>query len=187
MSDNQENNNNENNNNQNNNNQKSNVAGIVTVLVVLFVIIAIFIFLFAKLINFVESIIFSDDFKDMANNAVQQIQQIEQKTYDSQLESLTEELVGVLEDEDTYVQYDIYNGAITIDIFRQDLTVPEEELDATRFGIELFGEVPDTLFNEVIAWYHSRGEYPYVVINMCDSQGHILYKVEGDTQVEVNY
>ena len=104
MSDNQENNNNENNNNQNNNNQKSNVAGIVTVLVVLFVIIAIFIFLFAKLINFVESIIFSDDFKDMANNAVQQI---EQKTYDSQLESLTEELVGVLEDEDTYVQYDI--------------------------------------------------------------------------------
>ena len=133
MSDNQENNNNENNNNQNNNNQKSNVAGIVTVLVVLFVIIAIFIFLFAKLINFVESIIFSDDFKDMANNAVQQI---EQKTYDSQLESLTEELVGVLEDEDTYVQYDIYNGAITIDIFRQDLTVPEEELDATRFGIE---------------------------------------------------
>ena len=35
MSDNQENNNNENNNNQNNNNQKSNVAGIVTVLVVL--------------------------------------------------------------------------------------------------------------------------------------------------------
>ena len=146
MSDNQE-----NNNNQNNNNQKSNVAGIVTVLVVLFVIIAIFIFLFAKLINFVESIIFSDDFKDMANNAVQQI---EQKTYDSQLESLTEELVGVLEDEDTYVQYDIYNGAITIDIFRQDLTVPEEELDATRFGIELFGEVPDTLFNEVIAWYH---------------------------------
>ncbi len=36
MSDNQENNNNENNNNQNNNNQKSNVAGIVTVLVVLF-------------------------------------------------------------------------------------------------------------------------------------------------------
>ena len=76
---------------------------------------------------------------------------------------------------------------ITIDIFRQDLTVPEEELDATRFGIELFGEVPDTLFNEVIAWYHSRGEYPYVVINMCDSQGHILYKVEGDTQVEVNY
>ena len=119
MSDNQE-----NNNNQNNNNQKSNVAGIVTVLVVLFVIIAIFIYLFAKLINFVESIIFSDDFKDMANNAVQQI---EQKTYDSQLESLTEELVGVLEDEDTYVQYDIYNGAITIDIFRQDLTVPDRK------------------------------------------------------------
>ena len=108
MSDNQENNNNENNNNQNNNNQKSNVAGIVTVLVVLFVIIAIFIFLFAKLIKFVEKKKFSDDFKDMANNAVQQI---EQKTYDSQLESLTEELVGVLEDEDTYVQYDIYNGA----------------------------------------------------------------------------
>ena len=36
MSDNQENNNNENNNNQNNNNQKSNVAGIVTVLVLFF-------------------------------------------------------------------------------------------------------------------------------------------------------
>ncbi|MBU5336404.1 hypothetical protein [Intestinibacter bartlettii] len=162
------------------NNSNDNKGGILVGTIIFFVII---IFIIGKIVNVVESIIMSDDFKDDVNHAVTTIQQ---ETYDSKLEALTGDLVVTLKQDD-YVQYNVQNGVVTIDIFVEDLHVPEEELDATRYGIELFGVVPDTLFNEIIYWYNTKGEYPYVVLNMCDAEGHILYNLEGNKEIQGNY
>ncbi|MDY5213246.1 hypothetical protein [Intestinibacter sp.] len=167
-----------------NNSNNDNKGGIPVYVIIILVIIIIAVFIFiGKLLDAVESVFMSDDFKDDVNHAVTTIQQ---ETYDSKLEALTGELAEILEQDD-YVQYDVENGIITIDIFDEDLYVPEEELDATRYGIDLFGIVPDTLFNQIIHWYNTKGEYPYVILNMCDAEGHILYKLEGDSEIEENY
>lgn len=170
--------------NNTNNSNDDNKGGVpVYVIIILLIIIIAIIIFFGKILNAVESAIMSDDFKNDVNHAVTTIQQ---ETYDSKLEALTGDLVETLKQDD-YVQYKVQNGIVTIDIFVEDLHVPEEELDATRYGIELFGVVPDTLFNEIIYWYNTKGEYPYVVLNMCDAEGHILYNLEGNKEIQGNY
>ena len=92
-----------------NNSNNDNKGGIPVYVIIILVIIIIAVFIFiGKLLDAVESVFMSDDFKDDVNHAVTTIQQ---ETYDSKLEALTGELAEILEQDD-YVQYDVENGII---------------------------------------------------------------------------